>query len=48
LRNTMQASLIRDEGLELRFLPMWKITDVVMGDAESDRWMESFLNLCHN
>jgi len=25
-----------DEGLELRAVSNWKITDVIMGDAESD------------
>ena len=35
-RNTLQASQVGDEGLELRPVSKWKITDVVMGDAESD------------
>ena len=29
-----------DEGLELRPVSKWKITDVVMGDAESDAFPE--------
>ena len=32
----MQASQVGDEGLELSAVSKWKITDVVMGDAESD------------
>jgi hypothetical protein len=35
-RNTLQASQVGDEGLELSAVSKWKITDVVMGDAESD------------
>ena len=35
-RDTMQASQMGDEGLELSAVSKWKITDVVMADAESD------------
>ncbi|MBT5885503.1 MAG: hypothetical protein HOH50_14885 [Planctomycetaceae bacterium] len=32
----MHRPQVGDEGLELRPVSKWKITDVVMGDAESD------------
>jgi len=35
-RDTVQPSQVGDEGLELRSVSKWKITDVVMRDAESD------------
>jgi hypothetical protein len=35
-RDTVQTREVGDEGLELSAVSKWKITDVVMGDAESD------------
>ena len=32
--------LMGDEGLELRPVSKWKITDVVMGNAKSDAFMD--------
>ena len=31
-----RSILMGDEGLELRTVSKWKITDIVIGDAESD------------